>query len=484
MAHLTTKKAMAVAIAFSLSACSSSDGIAPEAADRVSSGVITGFGSIFVNGVEFETDSATINIDGVSGTQDDLAIGMKVDVDGNINADGVTGTASHVDFDEELQGPVTGINAGDGQTRSFSVLGTTVIIDAIGTRFDDEAGSFNFDSIEDNDNVEISGFFDETGSLQATRVELEDEDFNADSIVEVEGVISGLSGTDFMLGNLIVDASSAQLEDLANGLVDGIKVEVKGSYDVASNTLIATNVEAEDDDLEDSENEIEIEGFVTDYVSDASFKVDGHMVNASGAEREPASLVFENGLHVEVEGNVVDGVLVASEVKTRAAEVEVAALVTGVNVESSTLTLRPVPGQPEVTVKITTTTELEDDVSDLEPFNISHIQIDHFLKVEGHINDAGELEAKSVERKDAADEEVSIEAIITAFDNVSVTTTVTVLGIDFPYVDATTEFEKEGVAGYTSTDFFNETSVINSTAVISVEDENADGIADKIELED
>ena len=327
MIKTTMKAALPVAIVLALSACSSSDSSTPPAntSALASSGVITGFGSIFVNGVEFETDNATFNVDGVSGTQADLAIGMKVDVEGSINTDGITGIATHVDFDEELQGPVSGINVGDGQTRSFTVLGTTVIIDINDTRFDDDSSAFSFATIEDNDNVEISGFFDATGALHATRIELEDEDFDVSSIVEVEGAIAGLSGTFFMIGTLEVDALDAELDDLPNGLVDGVKVEVKGTYDPTTNKLTATKVEGEDDELEDSENEIEIEGIITRYESDSDFDVDGHLVDASNAEREPSSLILVEGIHVEVEGIVSNGILIASEVKTREDENEVAA---------------------------------------------------------------------------------------------------------------------------------------------------------------
>lgn len=130
--------AISMATALTLSACSSSDTNTPNDTGFVSTGTITGFGSVYVNGVKFETDSATFDVDGVSGTQDDLAIGMKVDVMGTINADGVTGTATSIDFDEELQGPVSDITVGDGQTRSFTVLGSTVIIDSNDTNFDDD----------------------------------------------------------------------------------------------------------------------------------------------------------------------------------------------------------------------------------------------------------------------------------------------------------------------------------------------------------
>jgi hypothetical protein len=484
MIKSTMKAALPVAIALALSACSSSDSstTTPNTSGLASSGVITGFGSIFVNGVEFETGSATFNVDGVSGTQTDLAIGMKVDVEGTINADGVTGMATHVDFDEELQGPVSGINVGDGQTRSFTVLGTTVIIDINDTRFDDDNGDFSFDTIEDKDNVEISGFFDEMGALHATRIELEDDVFNASSIVEVEGTISGLSGTSFMIGLLKVDASAAAQEDLPNGLVDGIKVEVEGTYD--GSILKADKVEGENDDLEDSDNEVEIEGIITRYNGDNDFEVDGHPVDASNAEREPSSLDLAEGVHIEVEGVVSNNILIASEVKTREDESEVAALVSGVNIDAGTFTLEPVSGE-SITVRITTTTELEDEFSEVDSFSITDIQENDFIKVEGHINDTGELEAKSVHRKDAADEAVVVEGIITTFDTESVTTTVTVMGVNFPYLEGFTKFEinEDEVS---STDFFAVPGVVDGTATIAVEDNSnpADGIADRIKLKD
>src|SRR3569832_1212735 len=51
----------------------------------VSQGPITGYGSIFVIGVEFVTSSSTILRDGTTDTQKEKRIGMVVTVDGSIN---------------------------------------------------------------------------------------------------------------------------------------------------------------------------------------------------------------------------------------------------------------------------------------------------------------------------------------------------------------------------------------------------------------
>src|SRR3569832_2749065 len=85
----------------------------------VSQGPITGSGSIFVNGVEFDTSGATILRDGATVTQNDLRIGMVVTVDGSIN--GSSGTAATVTNAKELEGP----NSQKTKANTLTVLGQT-----------------------------------------------------------------------------------------------------------------------------------------------------------------------------------------------------------------------------------------------------------------------------------------------------------------------------------------------------------------------
>ena len=82
-------------------------------------GTINGFGSIFVNGVEFETDEADILVDGQRVGEDALGLGMVVLVDGTVNEDGVTGTANSVVFDDEVEGPIEAIQPGQDGEREF-----------------------------------------------------------------------------------------------------------------------------------------------------------------------------------------------------------------------------------------------------------------------------------------------------------------------------------------------------------------------------
>ena len=68
----------------------------------VSSGQITGKGSITVNGIKYETQGAQIFQDGTLVSDDSqLKVGMIVEIEGTVN--GSTGTAAIVRFDDSIK---------------------------------------------------------------------------------------------------------------------------------------------------------------------------------------------------------------------------------------------------------------------------------------------------------------------------------------------------------------------------------------------
>lgn len=510
MKNQITRTALSAAIALSVVACgpSGTGGLAGiGGSGYVSSGSVTGFGSVFVNGVEFETDSATFDVDGDSGTQDDLAIGMIVKVSGSINDDGISGTATSISFDDELQGPVSGIQVFGTYDvkRSFSVLGTTVILDSGSTTFDVSGDitppvpAFGFDTITDDYNVEISGFFDSSGALQATRVELKEITFVDNvSIVEAKGLIKNVSGTTFDLGDDVespsVDASGAAIEDLPNGLVNDQLVEVKGTYDSVSNTITATKVEAEDESFEDSD-EFEIEGLISGYVNkDTIFKIADLSVDASNAEFEPASLSLADDVRVEAEGAIVNGVLIASEIELEGGDIKVHAPVTSVNEAANTFEMSPVFGQPVITVTVTTDTQLQDDVSPkIEPFNLTNLVAGDFVEVQGFENDNGGITATEVEVKDLND--VEVQGYATAATGDATGGSMTVLGIKFDFTPGTTDFENENDVNMKVPEIDTLITTIKAQTtpqLVKIQDDDVgdgigdgvgDGIADEIDIE-
>ncbi len=452
MSTLITKSLLATAIALTVAACGPGDsslaGIG--GSGYISSGSITGFGSVFVNGVKFETDRAIFDVDGFSGTQDDLAIGMIVKVDGSINDDGISGIATSISFDEELQGPVSTVGPvdADGIKRIITVLGISVVVDSGSTTFDidgDVPASkvFDFDNIEFENNIEISGFFDTSGVLQATRVELKDIVFDSNSIVEIEGIISNVSGTSFTLGSLMVDASSATLDDLPNGLENDLVVEVKGTLNDTYDILTASKVEAEDDSTDDTD-EFEIEGIITNYNStNKTFNIGDIMVDASSPtlELEPATLILENDVHVEVEGAIIGGVLIATEVEAEGGETKVYAEVTTVDTVANTFKVRPVPDQPEILITVTSGTQLEGKTIDDSPYTLTHLSDSPvFVEIHGFENDTG-ITAVEIDAKEEIGE-VIVQGLATAVTGDSSGGTMTVIGVEFNFnIGSTTKFE-------------------------------------------
>ena len=282
------------------------------------SGTINAFGSIFVNGIEFETAGARRDVDGeisLSNGSDDaavLGIGMVVTIAGTLNDDGMSGTAETIQYDEAVQGPVQDpIIAVDPLTRRFTVLGISVTMQKDNTAF----SNVTFDTLHTDDLVNVSGFFDANGTLLATRMERKDG-----VEVEVKGTVTGLDGAAFTLTvdysapltTYMVDVTAAKLP--AGGLADNQHVEVKGT--LTGNAIEAASVELKSEGFDDTEN-ASIEGIVSDFIDTGDFRVAGQRVNASVAEFNPAVLVgnLMDGTEVEVVGPIQGGILMASRVE-------------------------------------------------------------------------------------------------------------------------------------------------------------------------
>jgi hypothetical protein len=169
---LLTKAVVAAAAVVGLAACGGggSSNSAPQPAAQsvpvVSSGAITGFGSVFVNGVRFETSSAAFTINGKPGTQGDQRVGHVVTVHGHRDDNG-NSTADRIDFDDLVQGPVDTVDAAAG---TLVVMGQTVLIDA-DTSFDDNIPGSSLAGLNAGDIVEVSGMRRADGDIQATRIE-------------------------------------------------------------------------------------------------------------------------------------------------------------------------------------------------------------------------------------------------------------------------------------------------------------------------
>ncbi len=451
----------------------------------IATGTVTGFGSIFVNGIKFETDSATFEVEDASSSQAALNIGMVVQVSGSINADGVTGSATKVRYGDQLQGPVASLSLpdADGRTRSFTVMGSNVLVDSVDTVFD--GSGFSFDTIALNNEVEISGYYDENEILRATYIERKAISFDASSEVEVEGVIENLSNSNFKIRNVNVNAVSANLSDFEDGLQNGVYVEVKGIYNVSTNTITAREVEAEDLSFE-NDTELSIEGYITRYVSNSDFDINGLRINASAAEFEPATLQLKSGIQVEAEGEIVNGVFIADEIEAEDGDAEVHAYVLSTDPAANSLVLKvtDTPTVQTVTVTIDSSTTLEDDVAEIEPFKLIHVSAGDFVEVTGFESAVSTIMAIKLKRVNIeAPMDILLQGVATEGDENS-PRTITVLGVQFDIApDAVFQDELENPLGDAAlNDLLSDIPLIK-TPLVKLKDESGDSVVDEIDLE-
>ncbi len=298
--------------------CTSSGGIG--GSGLIMRGSITEFGSIIVNGAEIDISNAVIIADGeIKGVGDDVAlenldIGRIVTVKGTGSEDNDDIVAEQVKYNDDVEGPVESIQNIDSNTKKIVVLNQTVIVNAL-TKFK----GITFDTIAEGDVVEVSGLNDNTGAIWATFVEKTGE-FKPGLVVEVNGVVKNLKSESrtFEINNLTVDYSIADTSALPLGVpTEGLFVEVEGTLDASGGEMMATEIEPEDEIGSNDADEIEITGFVTDFVSGSAFTVGSQAVqtdeNTEYVDGEPGDIA--PGVKLEVEGSLVNGILFAEEVE-------------------------------------------------------------------------------------------------------------------------------------------------------------------------
>ncbi len=279
----------------------------------VSSGVITGFGSIKLNGKEYQTQNASFVVDGQPGSQNDLKVGMVVTVNGSLSSTG-TRTATTVTQEDVVEGA---IQTKPSTNDRIIVLGQTVLIDN-GTLFDNNPQKIGGLSV--GDLVEVNGFVKAKGRIIATLIEKK----TSPATCQVKGIVENHdSGAQtFTIGGLTVSYGGAAFRDMPNlngKAWNDVLVEVIGSpCDALTTTMNATRVDPERIDVANAD-EIEVEGAITLFGSSDSFTVNGVPVVTNANTRFEGGVAGDlaPGVEIQVEGSLSNGVLTAREVSFR-----------------------------------------------------------------------------------------------------------------------------------------------------------------------
>jgi len=396
--------------------------------ESVSVGVITAFGSVYVNGVKYETNNNTdVTIDGESALESQLGVGMLVTVRGKVNTDGVTGAASNIIFEDDIEGLVLVNNI--TTDHSLNVMGQTVITD-IDTVFESQVVAITtLEEIVENNIVEVSGFTSGDGTIFASRVEVKRQIYNAGEPIEIKGMASNVSSSEFNIGNLtIMYSDQTTLRDFSGKqFVDGMLVEVKSQQALdAQGKLVAASIELKDDTksfgLASQAKEIEFEGIVTRAELSGQFSLNGRVISiASTTQFQGGDIAaIKVGVKIKMEGVLgIDGNIVAKELKfEQQSKTKLEGIITEINPNKQTIT---VLGQE---VYITNTTRVKDDLdevsdSDRRFFHFNNLRVGNFVEISAYLDTATQqLIASKLERDDDEGEsaELEIKGIITSID--------------------------------------------------------------------
>lgn len=262
----------------------------------VTNGVITGIGSVDVNGERYDTDDASVTLDDRPADPLQLKVGHYVELKGHEHTDGAH-DAEVIRYHNVLEGPITSIEAA---AESFVAMGQTVRV-TLDTVFGNDIEPASIEGLAVGDVVEVSGIVPSDGLIDATRLDLKPDGGPYD----VSGYVTGVSVAEhrFNLNALVVDYSAANMEDFASGdPTVGDLVKVTGSTFLADGVLVALHVELRSDDhLSAGPGDIvEVEGIVEDFVSVTDFRVAPWDVTTT------ASTTYEHGSAADL----ADGVLV------------------------------------------------------------------------------------------------------------------------------------------------------------------------------
>lgn len=280
------------------------------AAASFTSGPISGFGSVIVGGVRFDDTLALIvDEDGNRATRGDLKLGCVIDIDaGRIDRAEARAVALRIMLGGALVGPVSAV---DGTSNTIMLLGQTVLV-TTSTVFD-AAVTGGFGGITVGNVYEVHGLFDPANNrFVATRVAPK----TGATEYRLRGVISSLDKTarTFKIGNQLVNYAGVPNADVPSTLADGQFVRVLLQTTQVNGAWVAIRLRHSVRTFE-PRPEAHVEGVITAWTSAQAFEINGLKIDAANAAFPDGTTGVVLGARVEVEGAIVNGVLVATKVE-------------------------------------------------------------------------------------------------------------------------------------------------------------------------
>ena len=440
-------------------------------------GTLDGFGSLYVSGLHFDVGDAEFRIndaDHVDGSA--LAIGMKVRVQGTINDDGLSGVASKVFYDADVEGPIDAgsLTSVDARARTFAILGVAVGVDSVRTAF---GHGTSFETLAEGQALEVSGYFDGE-RIRASRVAGRTGPVDE---VHVKGTVSSYDGT--VMSLTLQNGAGIGPFEVGPAIivpVDPVGLLVELTLRAQGGGLAVAAVEAEDDQPLIGGEVVSIRGILSDG-GNGGLLVNGvPFVPANSTVFEPAGLDgrLAPGMDVRVTGTISAGVLTADEIVTREGDVELnadVAEVTTVDAKHGTVALDLGVGQT-LSVRTRGDTQYVDrsslDANADGSFDLAELVAGaDVLRIEAYQNAAGELVAIKTQRQDTGQDTRVMAPLEDAVPDVSVT----LLGLTY-MVDGATIYEVNDTPASASA-FFDS---LGASDPVRVNDLEPDGTAEKL----
>lgn len=424
-----------IGLAWLLAACgndgapsvsASGSGIGSSSGSASASGTITGFGSVIVNGKRFDTSSSSFTVDGQSGSQSDLKVGMTVTVNGLFN--GTQRSASAVLQKDAVEGLVQSV-AADGL--SLIVMGQTVFVDNTTAIDDNIPGRSILNLVAGTDHVEVNGHIRPNGVIQATFIEQK----LINVTPEVRGFVTNHNdgAKTFQIGALMVNYTTALINDMPNpsgSSWNGLLVEVKGTaFTATTATLTATNVEPENQGIGNQVDEFEVEGYVTQVRGAGNFSFGNTRVQTTGSTAFRGGTIDEIvvGAKLSAEGRWENGILIATSHVKFHESVKLEGDIETIGSNSFRLT-----GLPGVTVSVNGQTEFKDT-------NFEGLSSGDHVRVRGRLSGPNSVIANRVELR-SGDNDVDLQGPVQSITG----NTIVIFGVP---VDTSTITQFESVSG-------------------------------------
>jgi hypothetical protein len=320
-AHPTRRQlllgAASVGAASLLAACGGGGDSAGEAgaegAENFTTGPITGFGSIIVGGIRFDDKLALIvDEDGNRATTDDLKLGRIIDIDSRrVDRAELRAVALRIALGGALVGPVSAV---DSANTTLTLLGQTVLV-TTSTVFDESIAG-GLAGVTAGQVYEVHGLFDPANRrFVATRV----EPAAGATEYRLRGLVSELDTTakTFKIGSELINYAGVPNADVPSTLANGQLVRVRMQTAQVNGAWVATRLRHGVRSFE-PRPEAHVEGVITAFTSAEAFEINnGLKVDATNARFPDGKTGVVLGARVEVEGAIVNGVLVATEVSLR-----------------------------------------------------------------------------------------------------------------------------------------------------------------------